>query len=67
MTYITDKTMTVSEMIAELQKIPDKTMPVAIETKDNRIVYAITSIQERKNHVEVSTCFESYIRAKETV
>lgn len=60
--YITNTSMTVQQIIDELQKIPDKSMPVLIETEDARDNFSVTSIQERKYFVEVCTCFEVFKR-----
>ena len=50
--------MTVQQVIDELQKVEDKTMPVCIdgETED----WLVTSIIEMKYVVSISTCYQDY-------
>lgn len=52
------KYMTVQQVIDELQKVEDKTMPVCIDgdTKD----YLVTSVIEMKHIVGVFTCYQDY-------
>ena len=50
--------MTVQQLIDELQKVEDKSMPVCIdgETED----WLVTSVAEMKYFVEIFTCYQDY-------
>ena len=50
--------LTVQQLIDELQKVEDKTMPVCIDgdTKD----YLVTSIAEMRYVVTIFTCYQDY-------
>ena len=52
------KYMTVQQLINELEKIKDKTMPVCID--NDTTDYLVTSITEMKYVVTISTCYEDY-------
>lgn len=53
-----ERYMTVQQLIDELQKVEDKTMPVCIDgdTKD----YLVTSVVEMKHVVDIFTCYQDY-------
>lgn len=50
--------MTVQQVLDELQKIEDKSMPICIDgdTKD----FLVTSVIEQKYVVTISTCYQDY-------
>ena len=50
--------MTVQQVIDELQKVEDKTMPVCIDgdTQD----WLVTSVVEMKHVVTIFTCYQDY-------
>ena len=52
------KYMTVRQLISELQKVEDKTMPVCIDgdTQD----WLVTSVVEMRHVVTIFTCYENY-------
>lgn len=60
--YITNTSMTVQQIIDELQKISNKPMPVFIETENIKDYVSAASIQERRHFVEICTCFEVFKR-----